>query len=126
MSIAPLHAFREATRASARTIEREGRRIGYVHVWASVGEGSANALKDALDKMGATTPFFLTNTRGSGRRSGEPPRLDGLIVDMRGKIGGSGSNATWTSSTRAGRACDRATGRMRIAPAPGCGDAPLC
>ncbi len=93
MSIAPLHAFREATQASARTIEREGRRIGYVHVWASVGEDSANALKDTLDKMGATTPFFLTNARGSGRRSGEPPRLDGLIVDMRGRIGGSGSNA---------------------------------
>jgi carboxyl-terminal processing protease len=93
MSIAPLHAFREATRASARTIEREGRRIGYVHVWASVGEDSANALKDALDKMGATTPSFLTNARRSGRRSGEPPRLDGLIIDMRGKIGGSGSNA---------------------------------
>jgi carboxyl-terminal processing protease len=93
MSIAPLHAFREATRASARVIERDGRRIGYVHVWASVGEDSANALKDALDKMGATTPFFLTNARGSNRRSGEPPRLDGLIVDMRGRIGGSGSNA---------------------------------
>ncbi len=40
MSIAPLHAFREATRASARVIERDGRRIGYVHVWASVGEES--------------------------------------------------------------------------------------
>ena len=89
MSIAPLHAFREATRASVRVIERDGRRIGYVHVWASVGEDSAGALRDALDKLGATTP----NSRGSGRRSGEPPRLDGLIVDMRGRIGGTGSNA---------------------------------
>jgi carboxyl-terminal processing protease len=93
MSIAPLHAFREATRASARTIERDGRRIGYVHVWASVGEDSANALREALDKMGATTPRFLTNSKGSSRRSSEPPRLDGLIIDMRGKIGGTGSNA---------------------------------
>ncbi len=48
MSIAPLHAFREATRASARVIERDGRRIGYVHVWASVGEESSRALQDAL------------------------------------------------------------------------------
>ena len=31
-------AFREATAASARVIDRDGRRIGYVHVWASVGE----------------------------------------------------------------------------------------
>jgi carboxyl-terminal processing protease len=93
MSIAPLHAFREATRASARTIERDGLRIGYVHVWASVGEDSASALRDALDKLGATTPAFLANSRGSGRRSGDPPKLDGLIIDMRGKVGGTGSNA---------------------------------
>lgn len=86
MSIAPLHAFREATRASARVIERDGRRIGYVHVWDSVGEESADALRDALSKLGLPS-------RGSGRRSGEHPKLDGLIVDMRGKIGGTGSNA---------------------------------
>jgi carboxyl-terminal processing protease len=93
MSIAPLHAFREATRASTRTIERDGRRIGYVHVWASVGDDSADALREALEKVGATTPHFLTNSKAAGRRSGELPRLDGLIIDMRGKIGGSGSNA---------------------------------
>ena len=90
MSIAPLHAFREATRASARAIERDGRRIGYVHVWASVGEDSANALMDALDKVGATRH---TLSRRSGRGSNDAPKLDGLIVDMRGKIGGTGGNA---------------------------------
>jgi carboxyl-terminal processing protease len=92
MSIAPLHAFREATRASARVIERDGRRIGYVHVWASVGEESANALSDALQKVGAT-PRGGQRHKGAPRRSDEPPRLDGLIVDMRGKIGGTGGNA---------------------------------
>jgi len=92
MSIAPLHAFREATRASTRVIERDGSRIGYVHVWASVGEESANALSDALDRVGAT-PSSRQHARGSDRRSDEPPRLDGLIVDMRGRIGGTGSNA---------------------------------
>jgi carboxyl-terminal processing protease len=92
MSIAPLHAFREATRASARVIERDGRRIGYVHVWASVGEESADALSDTLQKVGAT-PHGRQRHKGSPRRSDEPPRLDGLIVDMRGKIGGTGGNA---------------------------------
>src|SRR5262245_10423155 len=93
MSIAPLHAFRDATRASARAIERDGRRIGYVRVWASVGEDSANALREALDKLGVTAHTLFSHARGSGRRAAPPPRLDGLIIDMRGKIGGTGSNA---------------------------------
>jgi carboxyl-terminal processing protease len=89
MSIAPLHAFREATRASARVIERDGRRIGYVHVWASVGEESSRALQDALDHLGV-------NAWPSGHKD-EPDRpapLDGLVIDMRGKIGGTGGTAT--------------------------------
>src|SRR5262245_2303067 len=96
MSIAPLYAFREATRASARVIERDGRRIGYVHVWASVGEESANALEGALGTLGATPAnrqAVALHPKGSGRRSDDRPRLDGLIVDMRGRIGGTGSNA---------------------------------
>ncbi len=52
VTIAPLHAFREATRASARVIERDGRRIGYVHVWASVGDESSGALQEALSRLG--------------------------------------------------------------------------
>jgi len=98
MTIAPLHAFREATRASARVIERDGRRIGYVHVWASVGDDSANALRDALEKVGAKPPgrqSLIFHPKTSDRRSGESPNplLDGLVIDMRGKIGGTGSNA---------------------------------
>jgi carboxyl-terminal processing protease len=96
MSIAPLHAFRQATWASARVIERDGRHIGYVHVWASVGEGSANALEGALGKLSVTPSHEqagVLHHKGSARRPGDPPRLDGLIVDMRGKIGGTGSNA---------------------------------
>ena len=96
MSIAPLHAFREATQASARVIERDGRRIGYVHIWASVGEELASALSDALRKLGMAAWGRQTITgrsRDSRGRPDEPPRLDGLIVDMRGKIGGTGSNA---------------------------------
>ena len=64
MSIAPLHAFREATRASARVIDRDARRIGYVHVWASVGE--------EFEPSSCTTPFQAwasTNGPRSGTRA---------------------------------------------------------
>ncbi len=88
-SIAPLRAFREATLTSVRVIEREGRRIGYVHVWASVGDKSADALSEALTGLGVNS--VPHHGEGKGERS--PPALDGLIIDMRGKIGGTGSNA---------------------------------
>ncbi|MBX9592090.1 MAG: PDZ domain-containing protein [Hyphomonadaceae bacterium] len=91
MSIAPLHAFREATRASVRVIEREGRRIGYVHVWASVGEESGKALQGALSRLGISE----RPARSKGDRGESPPApLDGLIIDMRGKIGGTATTAT--------------------------------
>lgn len=88
MSIAPLHAFREATGASARIIDRDGRRIGYVHVWASVGEDSATALQNALSSLGLNE----RPSRSKGEKD-RPPQLDGLIVDMRGRIGGTASTA---------------------------------
>lgn len=95
MSIAPLHAFREATRASTRVIERDGRHIGYVHVWASVGDESGDALRDALAKLGVNEwPARSKGGKGeAGRRSGSGP-VDGVIIDMRGKIGGTASTAT--------------------------------
>ena len=91
MSIAPLHAFREATNASARTIERDGRRIGYVHVWDSVGEESGNALQGALSKLGVNSSGERPR-RGKRDEDGAQP-LDGLIIDMRGKIGGTATTA---------------------------------
>ena len=91
MAIAPLHAFGEATRASARVIARDGRRIGYVHVWASVGEESGNALRSALSSLGVNLrPSHSGGGKGESDR--EPP-LDGLIIDMRGKIGGTANMA---------------------------------
>jgi carboxyl-terminal processing protease len=89
MTIAPLHAFREATRASARVIERDGQRIGYVHVWASVGDDSGNALQGALAHLGVNM-----EPRRRKDETDQPPRLDGLIIDMRGKIGGTAPTAT--------------------------------
>lgn len=95
MSIAPLHAFREATRASARVIEQDGRRIGYVHVWASVGDESGDALRDALSKLGVNEwPERPKRGKGGSGREARSAPLDGLIVDMRGKIGGTATTAT--------------------------------
>jgi carboxyl-terminal processing protease len=68
----PLQAFKEATLASARVIERDGRRVGYVHVWASVTE-SPDTLAAAL--------INFRSPRGGWH-------IDGLVIDMRGKIGG--------------------------------------
>jgi carboxyl-terminal processing protease len=90
ISIAPLQAFRDATATSARLIERDGRRIGYVHVWASVGEGSTEALKDALDSLRGKEGEEQHEHK---REEKTAPRLDGVIIDMRGKIGGTGQNA---------------------------------
>jgi carboxyl-terminal processing protease len=91
ISIAPLQAFRDATIASARVIERDGRRIGYVHVWASVGEGSTDALKQALAAIGGEKEHDEPEHKGDAPT---PASLDGVIIDMRGKIGGTGQNAS--------------------------------
>jgi carboxyl-terminal processing protease len=90
VSIAPLQAFRDATVASARVLERDGRRIGYVHVWASVGERSTDALKEALEAIGGEKEHENREQKGEAPT---PPALDGVVIDMRGKIGGTGQNA---------------------------------
>jgi carboxyl-terminal processing protease len=96
--VAPLKAFNEATVASARVIERGGRRIGYVHVWASYGDGSVASLKQGLAKLSISNGFARSadveggaNEQGKGNPA--TPPIDALIVDMRGKIGGTGGNA---------------------------------
>jgi carboxyl-terminal processing protease len=98
--IEPLRSFNEATRASARVVEREGRRIGYVHVWASVGDASAEALSDALEKLAVKRGVARVagedddnGKQGEGERPSPSRPLDGLIIDMRGRIGGTAGNA---------------------------------
>jgi carboxyl-terminal processing protease len=76
--IEPRVAFRDAIAASARVIERGGRRIAYVHVWSSL---SAYDLRTALERM-------RFEPRDDWQPLAAPPDLDGLIIDMRGKIGG--------------------------------------
>jgi carboxyl-terminal processing protease len=88
VTIAPLHAFRDATLASARILERDGGRIGYVHVWASVGDESSGALQSALTRIGAGSSTYYQRSEKEKQKP-----LDGLIVDMRGKIGGTATTA---------------------------------
>jgi carboxyl-terminal processing protease len=96
--IAPLRLFNEATLASVRVIEQDGRRIGYVHVWASFGDQSAQSLKTALAKLNiedgvARQAKSEAGEQGSHADTVVTPPLDALIIDMRGKIGGTGTTA---------------------------------
>lgn len=89
--IRPTAAFSAATQASARVIEHGGSRIGYVHVWASheadsveaalarlePGDGERRQRGDARDRA----PISIED------HGGRKP-LDHVIVDMRGRVGG--------------------------------------
>lgn len=63
-----LKAFLNATRASARVLDVDGKRIGYIHLWTMAND----SFKAALDKIVLTT---LHDT-------------DGLILDLRDGYGG--------------------------------------
>jgi carboxyl-terminal processing protease len=86
----PTAAFSAATMASARVIEANGQRAGYVHIWAS---HDATSLGAALARI---EPDNLAKAPGSSVAPGPldlslvvPAPLDFLIVDMRGRVGGS-------------------------------------
>jgi carboxyl-terminal processing protease len=95
-AITPSRAFSAATTASARVIERDGERIGYVRIWSA---SSVSVLRTALRSLrhGREEGQVLLEELGrGGERIALPrsaasrpgPPLDGLIVDLRGKIGG--------------------------------------
>ena len=79
--VTPSAAFSAATKASARVIEKGGRRIGYIHVWAM---NSARAFRAALASIDPNLTASPSNARSGDL--GKP--LDALIVDMRGRVGG--------------------------------------
>jgi carboxyl-terminal processing protease len=70
--IVPSVAFTDAMKTSARVIERDGQRIGYVRVWSINDARGFRAALAALD----------FNGEDGGKA------LDGLIVDLRGRVGG--------------------------------------
>jgi carboxyl-terminal processing protease len=95
--ITPTKAFADAAVASARVIEREGAQIGYVHVWALSEQNSFRtavagfdqnrAMADRLARQETTT---VPNNREAVPNTARemPKRLDFLIVDVRGRVGG--------------------------------------
>lgn len=109
--IVPGIAFDQATRTSAHIIERGGKRIGYFHVWALFSDAPI------LQAMARLSPGgrLRTNERSEDGRAGptvimsevgavtnEP--LDGIIVDMRGKVGGRDFSDTLLNLLDRGRA----------------------
>ena len=96
--IRPTSVFAAATTASARVIERDGVRIGYVHIWAS---SQSIAFKAALARLeprnivqerlraSGGMPIISNRMSDEAREMLKPPKpLDFLIVDMRGRVGG--------------------------------------
>jgi carboxyl-terminal processing protease len=69
-------AFADAARASVRIIMKNGRRIGYVHLW-SINE--SRSLRAALAALRGIDP-------AEPNKGGTP--LDALVVDIRGRVGG--------------------------------------
>lgn len=125
--IRPTAAFSAATRASARVIEHAGSRIGYVHVWAS---NEADSVEAALASISPDTSE--RRRRGRSAQNDEEAAdndrkpLDHLIVDMRGRVGGTteaaermlemldeGRKPYWGSSRVFGR--ERSTTRRQSA-----------
>ena len=129
--IRPTSAFAAATEASARIIERDDCRIGYVHIWSS---NESNTFKAALaklepqsimaDRLRAKGISIIPNTL-SGTDLQIPKPLDFLIVDMRGRVGGNIAVAGQYLDLldraelywRKWRAVGRSDARFRSAPA---------
>jgi C-terminal processing protease CtpA/Prc len=72
--IKPLPAFEKAIADSARIVERDGRRIGYIRLWTLAARGSMDAVAEAL-------------------ADGPLKDADGLVLDLRGRWGGGSSDA---------------------------------
>lgn len=114
VSIVPRIAFEMATLASTRIIERDGRRIGYFRIWAQMDQ---RPILQAMARLspGGRLPWAerdrnneqmraTTITSDLGALTERP--LDAMIVDMRGKIGGTDYSATLLNVLDGG---DRAT-----------------
>jgi carboxyl-terminal processing protease len=73
-SLKPLPMFEQAIASSATVVERDGRKIGYIHLWTLAAPRSMSVVAEAL----ATGPL---------------KDADGLVLDLRGRWGGGSSDA---------------------------------
>ncbi len=79
--------FVNATNASIRVIERDGKKFGYIHVWTMLGSRMINALKDAVSGPLKDTDYFILDIRdGFG---GRPEGFGDFFYDV--STGGGGS-----------------------------------
>lgn len=95
----PTTMFLDAMKASVEVIEKDGTKVGYVHIWSYAGEAYQEQLEDEL--------------------SGRLRDADGLILDLRDGWGGANPNYLWpfvappltmTSIGRDGKRTDYQTG----------------
>lgn len=70
-----LYSSFEASRASARIIERDGKRIGYLHLWLIYLTGVDTLLKDRLEGSFADCDALVLDLRGRGGSGFMVPRL---------------------------------------------------
>jgi carboxyl-terminal processing protease len=70
----PLPMFEQAIASSATMIERDGRKIGYIHLWTLAAPRSMGVVAEAL-------------------AAGPLKDSDGLVLDLRGRWGGGSSDA---------------------------------
>lgn len=77
----PRQMFLEAMRKSARIIEHDNKKIGYIHIWSSAGEEYNNVLSEMM-------------------QAGPLSEADAIIMDMRGKLGGGGFDYLETLNPR--------------------------
>lgn len=70
----PLPMFEKAIESSATVIEKDGRKIGYIHLWTLAAPRSMSKVAEALAE-------------------GPLDDADGLVLDLRGRWGGGGSDA---------------------------------
>jgi C-terminal processing protease CtpA/Prc len=97
--IEPGRAFVEATRDSARVVERGNRRIGVIHLWSYTSGAVTGVIYDAI-------------------ATGELKDVDGLVLDLRSRWGGAPGDAaeTFLGRTAEMRLIDR-DGKVEVANA---------
>jgi carboxyl-terminal processing protease len=82
-----LYSSFEASTASARIIERGGKRIGYLHLWLVYLTGVDTLLKDKLEGSFADCDALVVDLRGRGGSGFMVPRLLDIL---------DGTSSSWT------------------------------
>ena len=95
-SMVPSIAFANAASSSAKVFNRNGKRIGYMHLWSSKTSAPFYTALANLSPGGLSIPNDPRREAGRNATTFYRPQravtdvpLDGIIIDLRGKVGGS-------------------------------------